>query len=64
MEQLAFFLGGLVVAGAGMMIRGDFLGTKAAAEVEARINERMNREMTSIHADLQEIKGSIRDLRN
>lgn len=64
MEQLAFFLGGVVITGFGMMLRGDFLGGKEAREVETRINDRINREMGAIQSDLREIKDSIRDLRN
>lgn len=64
MEQLAFFLGGVVITGFSMMLRGDFLGAKAAADVEMRINVRLDREMGAIQSDLKEIKESIRDLRN
>ena len=58
-QSIAFFLGGIVVAGAGMLIRGDFLGRKAADEVEVRMNERMDWEMTAIHHDLRDIKDGM-----
>lgn len=60
-QSIAFFLGGIVVSGAAMLLRGDFLGRKAAEEVEIRMNDRINREMTMIHQDLRDIKdGMIR----
>ena len=58
-QSLAFFLGGLVVSGVAMILRGDFLGRQAAKEVERRLSERMDREIASVGRELREIKEAI-----
>ena len=69
-QSLAFFLGGLVVSGVAMILRGDFLGRQAAKEVERRLSEeldqtekrltsRMDREIASVSRELREIKEAI-----
>lgn len=69
-QSLAFFLAGAVGTGILMMIRGDFLGRRAAEEAEGRLfrdikasedrlNVRIDREMVSIFRELQEIKDAI-----
>lgn len=52
---VCMFLAGLVVAGLGGVIRGDYLGRQAALEVEARVNQRIDRTLTSTDKALQEI---------
>lgn len=69
-QPIALFLLGVVVSGALMIIRGDFLGRKAAEEAErrlseeidqaeARMNTRVDREMSVIGRELKEIKESL-----
>ncbi len=69
-QPVALVLIGAVGTGALMMIRGDFLGRGAAAEVdkrlsieiddaEERLNSRIDREMGAIGRDVRDIKASI-----
>lgn len=76
-QPIALVLIGAVGTGALMMLRGDFLGRRAAGEVdrrltaedkrlaveiseaEARVNARIDREMTVISGDVKEIKDAI-----
>ena len=69
-QPIALVLIGAVGTGALMMLRGDFLGKRAAAEVETRLsselddaedrlNARIDREMKVIGRDVKEIKESI-----
>lgn len=56
---LVSLLAGMVISGGGMMIRGDFLGQRAAKEVEQRLTERMNREYTVIREQLDRIERKV-----
>lgn len=69
-QPVAIFLAGVVVTGLLMMVRGDFLGRRAAEETELRLssvieqtenrlNTRMDREMVGIYRELREIKDSL-----
>ena len=69
-QPIALVLIGAVGTGAVMMLRGDFLGRRAAGEVdkrlsielddaEERINSRIDREMGVIGRDLRDIKAAI-----
>lgn len=69
-QGVALFLAGVVATGVLMMVRGDFLGTRAAELVERRLsgeisatetrfNTRMDREMVVIRQDIREIKESL-----
>ena len=50
---------GIVISGAGMVVRGDLLGKEAAQEVEQRVNRRMDRELGYIKAQLQRIEDKL-----
>lgn len=58
-EQAAFLLAGVVLSGAAMLMRGDFLGRKAASEVESRLTARIDREMEFITSELGAIKATL-----
>jgi len=74
-QPLALFLGGVVASGVLMIIRGDFLGRRAAEEAERRLskeidaaegrtNTRIDREMAFIGRELRDIKESLVRLEN
>lgn len=58
-QMLASCLAGCVGTGVLMLLRGDFLGSKAAAEAEDRLNNRMDRELQVVSSELQGIKGTL-----
>ena len=69
-QPVALFLAGVVASGIVMILRGDFLGRKAAEEAEgrlskeldeaeARMNTRIDREMSVIGRELKEIKETL-----
>lgn len=55
-QMLASGLFGCLLTGIGMAVRGDFLGGKAADEVEARLSARMDREYSQIREQLNRIE--------
>lgn len=57
---VALFLAGMVITGAGMVIRGDFLGSEAAEAVETRMTQRLDRELSYIRDQLREVKQLLR----
>jgi len=59
---VAMFLAGTIVTGAAGVLRGDFLGGKAAEAVEIRINERADREMAEVRADLTYLRARLDEL--
>ena len=74
-QPLALVLLGGFGTGVPLMLRGDFLGRRAAAEAERRLaveieqserrtNERIDREMVVIGRELREIKDAIVRLEN
>lgn len=62
-QPLAIFFAGVVTSGVAMLMRGDFIGRRAAEEVEKRLNERIEREMAVISRDLIEIKEMVKEQR-
>lgn len=58
-QSLALFLAGIVVSGAAMLLRGDFLGGKAAKDVESRLSVRIDREMALISSELEQIRQAM-----
>lgn len=59
-QMLTTFLLGCVATGALMLIRGDALGRKAADAVEARLNDRMDREFRTLQVQLNRIEGKLK----
>ena len=59
---VTMFLAGLVVAGFGGVVRGDWLGGTAATAVEQRVNERADREIAEIRADLTYLRSRLDEL--
>ena len=59
---VTMFLAGLVVAGLGGVVRGDWLGSNEAEAVEARVNERADREIAEIRADLTYLRSRLDEL--
>jgi len=59
---ISMFLAGLVVAGFAGVVRGDWLGSKHADAVEHRVNERVDREITEIRADLTYLRSRLDEL--
>ena len=59
---MTMFLAGLVVAGFGGVLRGDWLGSTAAAAVEHRVSERADREIAEIRADLTYLRSRLDEL--
>lgn len=60
--SVAMFLAGLVVAGVGGVIRGDFLGASAAEAVERRVNERADREIAEVKTTLVYLRTRLDEL--
>ena len=56
---VALFLAGCLFTGAGMVIRGDFLGRVAAREVGAELHKRLDRAEKRWAEDVVEIKESL-----
>lgn len=50
---------GVVLTGIGLVVRGDFLGSAAAAQVEERLEDKIGELKTDIGADIKEIKDAI-----
>jgi len=59
---LSMFLAGLIVAGTAGVIRGDWLGSSAAAAVEKRLSERSDREIAEVRADLTYLRSRLDEL--
>ena len=57
------FLVGVIFAGGAGIVRGDWLGQKAATEVELRLKEQAKTDLGYVMSDLLDIKEAIRDLR-
>ena len=57
------FLVGVILAGGAGIVRGDWLGQKAATEVELRLKEQAKTDLGYVMSDLLDIKEAIRDLR-
>lgn len=62
-ERVLAVLIGITVSGGAMLIRGDMLGRDAAAEVEQRVDKRIDDVKEQIGEDIKEIKQMIRDLK-
>jgi len=60
--SISLFLAGILLSGSAMVVRGDFLGDKAAEEVEDRMEQRVDRLEERIHGDIQEIKQDVKTL--
>lgn len=60
---LVFFLLGTIGTGAGMVIRGDFLGHNAAAAVESRVRATIKREADLNAERYREIAEQLREIR-
>jgi hypothetical protein len=56
--MICTFLCGIVISGAGMLIRGDALGRRAAEEVEERVKEQIDEEIQHIR-DLMETQNRM-----
>lgn len=57
-ETAFWFLSGIVAAGIGGVIRGDFLGRRAAIEVESRLNNRIDHTLGEINRRLERLEDS------
>lgn len=60
--SISMFLAGLLVSGMVGIVRGDWLGGKAAEQVERRVSERTDREMAEIRADLTYLRSRLDEL--
>jgi len=60
--SIATFLAGIIIAGAIGVLRGDFLGGKAAEAVEMRVVERADRDMAEVRADLTYLRSRLDEL--
>ncbi len=54
-----FFCLGLIVSGLGMAVRGDFLGERQAAAVEARVNKTIDRSLDEINRRLERLEARL-----
>jgi len=57
--SVALFLSGLLVSGAVAGARGDWLGREAAREVKVDLNVRIDREISQLQKDVDEIKKKL-----
>jgi hypothetical protein len=60
--SISCFLLGLVLAGFGGILRGDWIGRKAAAEAEERIESRMQERFGWLREDMREVKKDLKEL--
>ena len=59
---VTMFMAGIVIAGFGGVVRGEWLGDRAAEAVEQRVNERADREIAEIRADLTYLRSRLDEL--
>lgn len=57
---IALFLAGVLISGAGMVIRGDALGREAADQVQDQLEARLARMESRWEQDMEEIKTLLR----
>jgi len=59
---VALFLAGAMLSGMLMMLRGDWLGSKAAEAVEGRLSDRINRYELKLDQRLGRMETALREL--